>query len=154
RRGVAGKQMKSLTYCVDAVLDAAEEEAEAAAGTGPAAAPKDASAESFSAEQVRRYLERNRERLSATADRLAASEKEISLRCMETAEKLAAVMPILDTPGRIDLEDLERRLTILEDKLTASLLAGAKDDLLLEIQRELDRQLSPYRRKMSGAQLS
>jgi len=38
RRGQAGRQMKSLTYCVEAVLDAAEEEKEAAARpwrTGP-----------------------------------------------------------------------------------------------------------------------
>ena len=37
KRGQAGRQMKSLAYCVDAVLDAAEEEKEAAAGGGPVA---------------------------------------------------------------------------------------------------------------------
>ena len=35
RRAAGGRQLKSLAYCVDAVLDAAEEEKEAAAGTGP-----------------------------------------------------------------------------------------------------------------------
>ena len=35
RRAAGGRQLKSLAYCVDAVLDAAAEAAEAAAGSGP-----------------------------------------------------------------------------------------------------------------------
>src|SRR5574340_334188 len=35
RRGLGGRQLKSLAYCVDAVMDAAEEDKQAAAGTGP-----------------------------------------------------------------------------------------------------------------------
>ena len=37
RRAAGGRQMKSLAYCVDAVLDAATEAQEAAAGSGPGA---------------------------------------------------------------------------------------------------------------------
>src|SRR5690348_16842974 len=35
RRGQSGRQLKSLAYCVDAVLETAAEEKEAAAGAGP-----------------------------------------------------------------------------------------------------------------------
>ncbi|MFZ0881016.1 MAG: hypothetical protein WA002_16085, partial [Candidatus Acidiferrales bacterium] len=35
RRAAGGRALKSLAYCVDAVLDAAAEAQEAAAGTGP-----------------------------------------------------------------------------------------------------------------------
>ena len=35
KRAAGGRQLKSLAYCVDAVLDAAEEAAESAAGAGP-----------------------------------------------------------------------------------------------------------------------
>src|SRR6202035_6201670 len=35
RRAAGGRQLKSLAYSVDAVLDAAEESIEAAAGAGP-----------------------------------------------------------------------------------------------------------------------
>src|SRR3970040_2887390 len=35
RRGAAGRSMKSLAYCVDAVLDAATEAKEASIGKGP-----------------------------------------------------------------------------------------------------------------------
>ncbi len=39
RRG-AGRPLKSLAYCVDAVLDAAAEKQDAAAGAGPEVKPK------------------------------------------------------------------------------------------------------------------
>jgi 20S proteasome alpha/beta subunit len=54
----------------------------------------------------------------------------------------------------LDLEDIERRLTVIEEKLTATLTASASDEFLVDVRRELDRQLAPYRRKMTAAQLS
>ena len=61
---------------------------------------------------------------------------------------------LLDAPERVDLEDLERRLTILDEKMHASLLSHASEDLMLKIRREVDSQLSAYRRKMKAAQLA
>ena len=46
------------------------------------------------------------------------------------------------------LEDLERRLTVLEEKLFAVLLAATGDDEIVAVRAEADRELSPYRRKM------
>jgi len=51
------------------------------------------------------------------------------------------------------LEDLERRLTVLEEKLVAALLTSTPDEEIVNIRAEADRELSPYRRKMSGAQI-
>ena len=62
--------------------------------------------------------------------------------------------PILDTPGALDLEDFERRLTVLEEKLTAALSADADEETMLAVRREMDRSLAPYRRKMSAEQLA
>ena len=61
---------------------------------------------------------------------------------------------MLDSPGPLDLEDLERRLTVLEEKLAAALSADADESSLLAIRREMDRSLAPYRRKMSAEQLA
>src|SRR6202011_3168620 len=58
RRAAAGRQMKSLAYCVDAVLDAAAEAAEAGTGSGPEVKSSRAGAEPFSREELRKYLER------------------------------------------------------------------------------------------------
>ena len=61
---------------------------------------------------------------------------------------------MLETPAALDLEDLERRLTILDEKLQAALTSHAPEDLLLKIRRELDGQLAAYRRKMKAEQLA
>ena len=64
RRAAGGRQLKSLAYCVDAVLDAAQEEKETAAGTGPSVPRKAKAEESFSREELRSFFNRNMERIS------------------------------------------------------------------------------------------
>ncbi len=56
----------------------------------------------------------------------------------EARARLAELLPLVDSPGALDLEDLERRLTVIEEKLTAALTAGAPEDFLLDIRREMD----------------
>jgi hypothetical protein len=154
RRAAGGRQLKSLSYCVDAVLEAAEEEKETAAGTGPVVTGGKKTEETFSREALRIFFNRNIERISASATSAQASQPELSSRMEESRARLAELSPLVDSPGALDLEDLERRLTVIEEKLTAALTSGAPEDFLLEIRREMDSQLTPYRRKMSAAQLS
>jgi hypothetical protein len=159
RRAAGGRQLKSLAYCVDAVLDAAAEAAEAAAGTGPQVKSARATEEPFSREELRKYLERNAARLRAAAGKLrakagaASSAVGLAARFDDTAQKLDDALPLLDVPGAFDLEDFERRMTVLEEKLSAALAADADEEALLAIRREMDRSLAPYRRKMSAEQL-
>jgi hypothetical protein len=163
RRAAGGRQMKSLAYCVDAVLDAAAEAAEAAAGTGPEVNSPRATAEPYSREELRRYLERNVTRLRKAAIRQHADtgapkvnvdKTRLAARFDETAMKLEEAMALLEPLRKLDLEDFERRMTVLEEKLSATLLAEADEDTLLAIRREMDRSLAPYRRKMSAEQLA
>ncbi len=53
----------------------------------------------------------------------------------------------------VQMEDLERRLTVAEEKLFAALLAATPDEALLQVRTQADRDLAPYRRKMSAAQI-
>ncbi len=152
RRGAGGRQLKSLAYCVEAVLDAAAQGQEAAAGSGPQTKTT-TSSETFSRDELRGFLERNARRLERSAEKLHATGPELAARFLEARKKLEELLPLLDSPARLDLEDLERRLTVLEQKLTAALTAGASEASLLEIRREMDRQLAPYRRKMTAEQL-
>ena len=157
RRAAGGRQMKSLAYCVDAVLDAATEAQEAAAGSGPEIPSSRGNQEPFSREELKRYFERNVKRLRAAAEKQKAaagtSAKNLAARFEEIAMKLGEGMLLLDTPGALDLEDMERRLTVFEEKLSAALVADADENAMLEIRREMDRSLAPYRRKMSAEQL-
>jgi hypothetical protein len=153
RRGQAGRPLKSLVYCVDAVLEAAAEAREAAAGTGPAAAaPKRDDA--FSREELRAYFGKNAATLRSAGESSRGQSAALAARFEEAAARLEELAPRLDAPGALDLEDLERALTVLEDKLTASLVASAPDEMLVEIRREIDRAVAPYRRKMTAEQLS
>jgi hypothetical protein len=51
------------------------------------------------------------------------------------------------------LEDLERRLTVLEEKLFALLLTSTSDEEIVRVRASADRDLAPYRRKMSAPQI-
>ncbi len=53
-----------------------------------------------------------------------------------------------------DLEELERRLTALEDNTIAIARTRQTDEDLLRARRELDLQLRPYRGKMTADQLT
>ncbi len=150
RRG-ANKPLKSLAYCTDAVLDAAEEAQEASAG---AAKNKAAQIEPFQKEDLRGYLQKNAARLEKASKRYKADQPDVSTLLQNVAVSLKSSTLLLDAPGNLDLEDLERRLTILDDKLHAALLSHASEDLMLKIRREVDSQLTTYRRKMKAEQLA
>jgi chromosome segregation ATPase len=154
RRAAGGRQLKSLAYCVDAVLDAASEAQEAAAGAGPELKSTKAAAEPFSRDELRKYFAGNSERLRRAAEKLRTAHASLASRLEETAKRLEEISPLLDSPGPLDLEDLERRLTVLEEKLAAALSADADEQELLAVRREMDRSLAPYRRKMSPEQLA
>jgi hypothetical protein len=154
RRAAGGRQLKSLSYCVDAVLDAAEEEKETAAGTGPVTTTAKKEEETFSREVLRAFFNRNAERLSTAAAAVRAAHPGLASRVDDARARLADLSPLVESPGALDLEDLERRLTVIEEKLTAALTAGAPEEFLLDLRRDMDHQLAPYRRKMNSAQLA
>jgi hypothetical protein len=154
RRAAGGRQMKTLAYCVDAVLDAAAVSQEAAVGSGPEIKRERPAPEPFSRAELRKYLERNAAALQAASEKQRVCHATLSARLEETANRLREAVPLVDAPGTLDLEDLERRLTVLEDKMTAALSADTEEDVLLAVRREMDRSLAPYRRKMSAEQLA
>ena len=59
----------------------------------------------------------------------------------------------MSAENKVRLEEVERRLTVLEEKLLAALLAATSDDDLVSVRAQADRELAPYRSKMSGAQI-
>ncbi len=152
RRG-AGRPLRSLAYCTDAVLEAAEEQLEAAAGSAPDTA-RPAAREAFSRNELKAYLEKNISQLRRAAEKSLAQQPEIASRLKKIVESLEASLPLLDTPGTLDLEDLERRLAIQDEKIHALLTSHSPEDVMLKIQREVDAQLARYRRKMKAEQLA
>jgi hypothetical protein len=151
RRG-AGKPLKSLAYCTDAVLQVAEEALEAAAGSAPKNGRE--AKEAFPREELKAHLGKNAALVAAAAEKNVSRHPEMAARLAEIADFVRASSLLLDSPAKVDLEDLERRLTVLDDKLAAVLMMHATEELMLRIRREVDGQLSAYRRKMKAEQLA
>ncbi len=144
RRPARFRKVNGLAYCAQEVLASAEEMKEAAVGA-PTREKKDAGLDQAA---VVEFLHRNaaqleRAQLPASAQTLA---KETAATLGGLAESLSAGMPM-------QMEDLERRLTVAEEKLFASLVAATADEALLQVRSEADRDLAPYRRKMSAPQI-
>jgi hypothetical protein len=154
RRGGAGKPLKSLAYCTDAVLEAAEEQTEAAAGNAPKKSGRAAASEPFSRDELKKYFAKNVAALKRAAEKNPGELAEFAERLCEIANSLEASATLLDTPGVLDLEDLERRLTILDEKIHALMTSHAPEEVLLKVRREVDGQLAIYRRKMKAEQLA
>jgi hypothetical protein len=152
RRG-ARKPLKSLAYCTDAVLEAAEEQLEAASGKAPSA-KRGPRAEAFSRDELTKYFVRNVAKLKHAAQNGPQTKPALATALREIAGSAESVARLLETPEMPDLEDLERRLTVLDEKLQAALTSHATEELMLKIRRELDGQLASYRRKMKAEQLA
>jgi hypothetical protein len=133
-RKVKTQMVNSLAFCAQAVLT----EAQIMAGVAAPRPRKDA-APPFPIAELRAYLEGN-------AAALPPDYAEISNALRELAADVAQ--------HYADLEALEQRLTVLEEKMLAAARLSRTDEQLLESRRELDRQLRPYRGKMTADQLS
>jgi hypothetical protein len=149
------KKVNGLAYCSQLVLSAAGEMKEAAVGSSAADTeqpPKSRTGQGFEAEAVGAFLRRNADLLQA-AKLPAGSGVSAHSVAQDSAQTLRQLADDAETKSVPRLEDLERRLTVMEEKLFAALLASTSDDELLVVRAEADRDLIPYRRKMSGAQI-
>lgn len=132
--------VNSLAYCAQAIA----KEAEAMAKGGPSAMTDPAkvteSDAPFTLAELESYFAKNLEDLSRAG-------------LGEIAQAIAALKT--NAPAHyLDLEELEQRLTALEEKMIATVRARMSDEDLFAARRELDLQLKPYRSKMNAQQLS
>ena len=131
------QMVNSLAYCAQAVLAEAQIMAGVAAPTGS----RKEQAAPFSLADLEAYLRSN-----VTEIRKQTGYEEIA----DAVERLAGDAEAVYR----DLEDLERRLTALEDKMIAIARTRQSEEQLLLARRELDLQLRPYRGKMTAEQLT
>jgi len=144
------RKINSLAFCSQEVLASAEDMKEAAVGTGPST-ERPRVDQGFEAETISAFLQGNAQALEMAKIPEAVQPARAVVRdASKTLRELAA--QVTGKPaGR--LEDLERRLTVLEEKLVAALLTSTPDEEIVNVRAEADRELAPYRRKMSGAQI-
>jgi hypothetical protein len=145
------QRINGLAWCAQAVMQAAEELREAAAGSaGSGGATQEARESGFEHERVAVHLE-----AAATALEAATVAEEA---CCATANRLRELAADLrgsagEAAKANDLEALERTLTVLEEKLFAALTAAAPEELLVGLKEHAARELAPYRARMGAVQL-
>ncbi len=149
------KKINSLAYCSQEVLAAAEAMKEAAVGTAadqPSSA-KSSAGQGFEPEVIAAFLRRNADLLQAAKlpHSTGISVRTIADDSAATLRNLAQETESKNKSSR--LEDLERHLTVLEEKLFAALLAATPDEEIVSVRAHADRELAPYRRKMAAAQI-
>ena len=155
QRPSKSKKVNSLAYCSQEVLAAAEEMKEAAVGaaTGRPSSTKSAAQQGFEPEAIAAFLRRNADLLEAAKlpSTVGISVHAVAQDSAALLRKLADETSTKKVPSR--LEDLERYLTVLEEKLFALLLAATPDEEIITVRAQADRELAPYRRKMATAQI-
>jgi hypothetical protein len=125
-------RVNSLAYCAQAVTAEAQAMANAVPTVRKEVPPP------FTADDVRKFLARNAESLRKAGQ-----------------EDLALSLEGLDVETLYeDLEQLEQRLSAIEEKMIARLRAATSDEALFEARRTLDLDLKPYRGKMTTEQLA
>ncbi len=141
------RRINGLAWCAQAVMEAAQELSEAA--TGSTATTTTTSESGFEHDRVAAHLESAATALDAAQ---VAAES-----CAATATRLrelaAEVRSSTAEKTHVDLESLERSLTVLEEKLFAALTAAAPEELLVALKEHATRELAPYRSRMGAVQL-
>jgi len=148
------RRINGLAWCAQAVMEAAEELREAAAGT--ATAPAASRESGFERERVAAHLESAAAALdAATVATEACAATAARLRQLAAEARAAAPEKSAGnaTDAAHDLEALERTLTVLEEKLFAALTAAAPEELLVGLKEHAARELAPYRSRMGAVQL-
>jgi hypothetical protein len=143
------RKVNGLGFCAQEVLAAAEEIKAASAGNRPLASLANPQRENgFEGERVAIFLRKN-----ADALQKAAVPEAARTLANQVANDLREFAESISSQSHPRLEDTERRLTIMEEKLMASIMASTNDEDLVRIRAEADRELAPYRSKMPAAQI-
>ncbi len=145
RRPKKMKKINSLAFCAQEVLTAAEEMKEAAVGVNRA---EPAAAAGLEPQEIARFFLQNAEKL-----RQASAAPAVMLVAQECAATLTDLAKTLAGAPLLRLEELEQRLSVLEEKLQAALTIAATENELFALRAEADREIAPYRSKMPGAQI-
>jgi hypothetical protein len=151
------REINGLAWCYKAVIKSIEQSREAAIGAAPSAAsePRESG---FEAGRIARYLTSNAALLDAAATKLAAPAAHAATEAAARLRALAA--PLLsfrsaaeESASPVNLEDLDRTLSVLEEKLVAALLTATPEAQLVALREQAARSLAPYRGRMQAVQI-
>ena len=138
--------VNSLAYCQQAVMEVAQESER----TKP---QHPSGGEPFSRDDLARFLAGNARKIEDAAARFEQQGRHESAASFRgIASSLGEMEAAARGEAALDLEDAERRLTVLEEKMFATLQSSADEPQMIAIRSEMDRALAPVRHKMGNEQ--
>jgi hypothetical protein len=140
------RRVNGLAYCTQQVMTAVEEMKEASVGAG-SARNDEGPAPGFETERIARHLK------TCADELLAATLTGIAQRTAHEISQRLRGLAIGAGTEQPNLEELERILTVLEEKLFAMLLATTDEADLRAIREQSARELAPYKRRMQALQI-
>jgi hypothetical protein len=140
------RKVNGLAWCAQAVMTAAEEMVEAGTGAAP---QRDSSLQQsgFENERVASYLRRNADAVAAASER--TSNEALSAIAIRLREFAAG----LSDADAMTLEELDRHLTVLEERMVEAVRARANDAELVALRQQADSEIAPFRSRMTAVQL-
>lgn len=137
------RSINGLAWCTQAVMEAVEAMKEASVGAH-SGSPADAVAPGFEQERIAAHLNQCAAQLERA--KLSGIASEVAQQTATRLRELALKPPT-------NLEELERNLAVLEEKLFSTLMATADEAGLLALREESARELAPYRTRMKTEQI-
>lgn len=145
------QRVNSLAYCSQEVLRAAEETSRSEESGSHER--RDQGGPAFEKGDVIGFLLRNKQALENVSNLHASEGQTVQAQDLSECAKTLAAIAASGTDWEADPEGLERQLTALEDKLTASLTRAASVELLTGFRTEIDRAMTPYRRNLGASEI-
>lgn len=148
KRRRASRKVNSLAYCHQAVLAAAEE----AERTN---LPHPSGGEPIPRAELVKHLTSNAEKLGRAAEGFEERGRPESAATFRSlAASLREMAQAAEGDAPLDLEDIERRLTVMEDRMLSILQNTAPEAEMVALRAELDRSLGPARRNLGSEQMA
>ena len=141
------RKVNGLAWCAQNVMEAVEQAMEASIGATPNNA-SEATESGFETERVALYLEDN-----ALSIESAKLDPPADATVADIAGRLRALALGLRAEPTHSLEELDRTLSVLEEKIFAALMTATPERVLVTLREQATRELAPYRGKMQAVQI-
>jgi len=148
------QKVNSLSYCAQAILSEFERFQESSVGKhepGESASTRDQS----DRDNLVQMMERTAGQLIQVSERVHREGLSVAEDFFESiAGTLQSLKQEVIASAHLDFEQLEMRLSMLEDKILATLFAALNDEVLLGLRTEVNQELNQHRRGLKAEHLA
>ena len=148
------EKVNSLSYCAQAILSEFERFREGAVGKHEPANSASTQAQG-ERENLVQMMERTAGQLVQVSERIGREGLSLADGFFESiAETLQSLKEEVIASTHLDFEQLELRLSMLEDKILATLFAALSNEVLLGLRTEVNKELNRHRRGLKAEHLA